>query len=318
MSRRLASTLTIVSPSITTATSSSIRVPFQRCPKRRTVRVAGAGLVEGAWGAANRTSVGSRTGRRRIGDLRAHLIGWAGQVRTGSDPRDVDTAGEGDGAGTSDPLNDIVFRYNSAAGKAVGSSGPRGGFMRRFAVLATFAVIVLVAAMSPLAQRGPTAPVWPGYKGDGVTLLPNGWRIAPEGRHLTVGDLPMNLVPSPDGRRLYATEIYGQKVRAVDLEKRQVIATADLAAEPYTCVLSADGATLFVSLWGGVKVLMLDPGTLASKGEIAVGEHPNAMTLSRDGARLFVACANTNAVWVVDLARKTAAEQISVALGTEI
>ena len=33
-----------------------------------------------------------------------------------------------------------------------------------------------------------------------------------------------------------------------------------------------------------------------------VGEHPNAMVLSRDGARLFVACANTNAVWVVDVA----------------
>src|SRR2546428_12348780 len=72
--------------------------------------------------------------------------------------------------------------------------------MRRFAVLATFGAIVLVAAVSPLAQRGPAAPVWPGYKGDGVTLLPNGWRIAPEGRHITVGALPMNLVPSPDGR----------------------------------------------------------------------------------------------------------------------
>src|SRR5258708_35084156 len=74
--------------------------------------------------------------------------------------------------------------------------------MRRFAVLATFAAVVIVAAVSPLAQRGPTAPVWPGYKGEGVTLLPNGWRIAPAGRHLTVGGLPMNLVPSPDGRFL--------------------------------------------------------------------------------------------------------------------
>ena len=72
--------------------------------------------------------------------------------------------------------------------------------MRRFAVLAAFAAVVFVAAVSPLAQRGPTAPVWPGYKGEGVTLLPNGWSIAPEGRHITVGDLPMNMVPSPDGR----------------------------------------------------------------------------------------------------------------------
>lgn len=291
--------------------------------------------------------------------------------------------------------------------------------MRRFAVLATFGAIVFVAAISPLAQRGPTAPVWPGYQGEGVTLLPNGWRIAPEGRHITVGGLPMNVVPSPDGRfvaistsgytkpalsifdtrnlqvvnrldvdhtwlglvwhpdgkrlfasgasenviyeftfeagrltaagnislgpaerhpggdvienagyvagmalshdggRLYVTQLYGQKARAIDLATRRVVATADLEAEPYTCVLSADGQTLFVSVWGGATVVMLDAWTLAPKGTFAVGEHPNAMTLSRDGARLFVACANTNAVWVVDVASRMPSEQISVALGIE-
>src|SRR5439155_1504245 len=71
---------------------------------------------------------------------------------------------------------------------------------------------------------------------------------------------------------------------------------------------------LFVSLWGGEKVLMFDARTLAPAGEIAVGPHPNAMTLTADGRRLFVACANTNAVWVVDVETRTATEQISVAL----
>src|SRR5258708_13735276 len=74
--------------------------------------------------------------------------------------------------------------------------------MRRYAVLVVFGMVVAVASLSTLAQHGPAAPVWPGYKGEGVTLLPNGWRIAPEGRHVTVGDLPMNVVPSPDGRML--------------------------------------------------------------------------------------------------------------------
>ena len=87
-----------------------------------------------------------------------------------------------------------------------------------------------------------------------------------------------------------------------------------LAAEPYTAVVSADGKTLFVSLWGGSKVLMFAADTMEPLGEIAVGGHPNAMLLSQDGTRLFVACANTNAVWVVDLATRTAKEQISVAL----
>ena len=291
--------------------------------------------------------------------------------------------------------------------------------MRRAGALVLFGVLVAIASLSPLAQRGPTAPVAPGFQAGGVTLLPNGWRIAPEGRHVVVGDLPMNVVPSPggrflaistsgytkpalsiydtkslqivnrleldhtwlglvwhpdgkrlfasgssdnviyeftfqggrltaagnirispaevhpgqdvivnagfvagldisaDGRMLYAAQVYGQKVRAIDLGERKVVATADLPTEPYTCLLSNDGQTLFVSMWGGAKVVMLDPWTLAQKGEIAVGEHPNAMALSRDGARLFVACANTNAVWVVDVASATASEQIAVALGLE-
>jgi YVTN family beta-propeller protein len=290
--------------------------------------------------------------------------------------------------------------------------------IRKSAVLLTFAACV-AAVMAPLAQQGPRPPRWPGYEGHGVTLLPNGWRIAPAGRHVFVGDLPMNMVPSadgrfivvsstgwekpalvvfdtktlqvigrapmehswlglawhpdgkrlyasgssdnsilefawdeakltqkntislgpperhpggqrienagfvaglavsPDGRWLYATQVYGQMVRLVDLDGNRVAATAQLPAEPYTCVLSADGRTLFVSLWGGSTVLMFDAATLDPRGEIAVGEHPNAMALSRDGARLFVACANTNAVWVVDVASGTANEQISVALDAQ-
>jgi len=291
--------------------------------------------------------------------------------------------------------------------------------MRRYVGLLVFGLVVAAASLSTLAVNGPSAPVWPGYQGHGVTLLPNGWKIAPEGRHITVGDLPMGLVPSPDGRllaistggytrpaitlfdtrtqqivsraevdhtwlglvwapdgkkifasgasenviyefrvqdgritaagniplgqperhsgrdvienagyvagmaispdgtRLYATQIYGERVRAVDVAERKIVATADLEAEPYTTVLSPDGRTLYVSVWGGAKIALLDAATLAAKGTIDVGEHPNAMVLSRDGSRLFVACANTNAVWVVDTAKRAAIEQISVALGAE-
>jgi YVTN family beta-propeller protein len=61
-------------------------------------------------------------------------------------------------------------------------------------------------------------------------------------------------------------------------------------------------------------VAVLDPTTLASVAEIPVGEHPNAMQFSKDARRLFVACANTNAVWVLDLATRQTVERIGVAL----
>jgi DNA-binding beta-propeller fold protein YncE len=122
------------------------------------------------------------------------------------------------------------------------------------------------------------------------------------------------LALDPAGRRLFAVNVLGQTLSAVDLASGKTDRSAYLAAEPYTCLVSPDGGTLFVSLWGGSKVLLFDPATLEARGEIPTGEHPNAMVFSRDGRVLFVACANTNAVWALDVAAKKPLEQISIAL----
>ncbi len=268
------------------------------------------------------------------------------------------------------------------------------------------ALLLLLAICAPLLA----ATDRPGREPGGVTLLPNGWRIAPAGRHLPVGDLPLAMVESPDGgtlvvsndgyakptltvvdlkgfsvrekvalddawlglvwhpdgkrlyssgggagtvqeikltasglkavatvklrkpatesfvgglsitpdgSRLYAVEALGELLTAVDLTGEgapKVAREVALPAEGYTSLVTPDGRTVIVSVWGGARVLLFDAATLAPRGEVAVGEHPNAMALSKDGGRLFVACANTNAVWVVDLATRTAREQISIAL----
>ncbi len=283
-------------------------------------------------------------------------------------------------------------------------------------------LLALSLALLAPQSRGDSSqsPDRPGPAGQGVTLLPNGWRIAPVGRHLDVGDLPLamalhpdgrhlvvtnngwskpslcvvdlgrwqviqklplddawlglvwhpdgkrlfssgaadnsireiewrggRLVPgrklvlappqkkeeeakdfenpgfvaglaiSPDGRTLYAAHVFGESLAAVDVGSGKLVARAKLPAEAYGTLVSPDGRTVLVSVWGASRVALFEPVTLRPLGEIAVGEHPNAMALSRDGARLFVACANTNAVWVVDLASRKAVERIGVALRPE-
>jgi YVTN family beta-propeller protein len=291
----------------------------------------------------------------------------------------------------------------------------QGRRLERGALLLLSFGVCIIAIVGSFAQPGAIPAPRPGPVPGGATLLPNGWRIDPAGHHLQVGDLPLNMVMSPDGRyivitnngwaqptltvfdtkteqvigrapvdhawlglawdpagtrlfsagaaentvhefswtdgalkdagvitlgpperrtggellnagfigglaiapdgtRLYATHVFGQAVSAIDVQTRREIRKVALDVEPYTCVLSRDGKTLFVTLWGGAKVLMFAADTLAPVGEVVVGGHPNAMLLSKDGTRLFVACANTNAVWVIDLAARTAVEQISVAL----
>jgi YVTN family beta-propeller protein len=270
-------------------------------------------------------------------------------------------------------------------------------------------LLVLLALAPALAASGDPqqGARKPGRESRDVTLLPNGWRISPAGRHLTVGDLPLAMLESadgrylivssngwlkptltvvdtrnfyvvsklvldhawlglawspdgrrvyssgagdnsvreykferaallpdrtfvlsrperesfvgglsvtPDGNRLFAVHVLGEQLTAVDLRSGRVLKTLPLPAEGYTSIVSADGKTLYVSVWGGSRVLLFDTETLERLAEIPVGEHPNSLVLSKDGARLFVACANTNAVWVVDLATRTAKEQIGIAL----
>lgn len=255
--------------------------------------------------------------------------------------------------------------------------------------------LTLVTPVRLAAQAGDKSRP-PGRESRDVTLLPNGWRISPAGRHVTVGDLPLAMVQSadgrhvivssngwskpvltvvdpknfyvkskltvdhawlglawapggkrlyssgaadnsvreyefaagilkpertfvlsrpnresfvggisltPDGTRLFAVHVLGELLSAIDLPSGRLIRTLSLPAEAYTSLVSADGKTLYVSLWGGARVLVFDVASVELRGEIPVGEHPNAMLLSKDGSRLFVACANTNAIWVVDLKR---------------
>ena len=287
-------------------------------------------------------------------------------------------------------------------------------------LIAITALALVIAAAGAAFGDGAAATTRPGVLGGGVTLLPNGWKIAPAGRHLQVGDLPLAMVQSPDGKslliatngyaqpaiavvdleheyvravveldhawlglawhpdgkrlfvsgagnntvhemqwadgkltrgvdlvlgrpmerpaegsnrpepvaqgfvgglavspdgqRLFAVHVFGRILSVVDVKTGHILQNVDLPAEPYTCIVSADGATLFVSLWGGARVLMFNAKTLEPAGEIVVGEHPNAMALTKDGRRLFVACANTNAVWAIDVPTRRAVEQITVAL----
>src|SRR5574340_1187935 len=73
-----------------------------------------------------------------------------------------------------------------------------------FRLVGILLLSVVVSALA-VARRAPDPAEGPGPLGGGETLLPNGWRLAPAGRHFGIGDLPLGMLLSPDGRYLIVT-----------------------------------------------------------------------------------------------------------------
>src|SRR6476660_4674857 len=97
----------------------------------------------------------------------------------------------------------------------------RGPMLRRASVLFISTLILCTsAAIVPLAQRAGAPPERPGTRG-GVTLLPNGWRIAPAGRSLQVGDFPMAMVLAADGRHVIVSNNGWSKPSLTIVDTRQ-------------------------------------------------------------------------------------------------
>ena len=112
---------------------------------------------------------------------------------------------------------------------------------------ATTAVFVLLGAAGAITQRASAAH--PGYTGGGVTLLPNGWRIAPAGVHMAIGDLPLAMTFSPDGRSLIVTNngMARPTLRVVNLERRMVTQTFAMDDGWLGMAWHPDGGTFYSS-----------------------------------------------------------------------
>ena len=117
-----------------------------------------------------------------------------------------------------------------------------------FAVILTSVLVSAVEVVS-VARQGPTPPSLPGVLGHGVTLLPNGWRIQPAGQHLSIGDLPLAMTLSPDGRSLIVSNDGYQKptLRVVNLDHRDVTGVVSVDDAWLGLAWSPDGTTLYSS-----------------------------------------------------------------------
>jgi YVTN family beta-propeller protein len=169
------------------------------------------------------------------------------------------------------------------------------------------AVVPLLAVAVALAAWSAGRRLVPGPQPGGATLLPNGWRLTPAGRAVTVGTLPLGLGVLPDGRVLALLSGYSTNGLAVIDPARWAVSDSvplsaawlGLAVAPDGSVLAAGGTTNRVwrlrevdEQWQRTdSVVLADSGAALFAGGLA---------LAPDGRYLAVAGNLCDSVFLLD------------------
>jgi YVTN family beta-propeller protein len=148
--------------------------------------------------------------------------------------------------------------------------------------------------IAPVAQRLAEAASRPGALGGGTVLLPNGWRIAPEGRHLPVGDLPLAFAWTPDGSSLIVTNNGYDKptLTVVDAATFTVRSTVPVDEAWLGLAWHPDGRRLYSTGGNQVQEFAYEAGGLKPLRVFTLPPSPTALggglAVTPDGRHLFV------------------------------
>jgi YVTN family beta-propeller protein len=136
--------------------------------------------------------------------------------------------------------------------------------------------------------------------------------VVAEEKARTHSDFIGDVACSPDGRLLYAADLYKDTIAVINPQSGRVIERFKTLRRPYRILFNPDGKSFFVSSWSGGSVAHHQTANGEILSTVRIGSHPTDMVWSVKkpaageeaggyayAARLFVAVANTNGVRVV-------------------
>lgn len=150
--------------------------------------------------------------------------------------------------------------------------------------------------------------------------LPNGWSLSPAGRSLTLGDLPLNAVVSPDNKYLAVTNNgqSTQSIQLIDAQKQVILDTMEVGKCWLGLAFSDDSRTLYAS--GGndnwIYRFDIDQGKLVIRDTIIIGK-PWPVKISIAGIALddekhllYTVTKENNSLYIVNLSSKSVVKQL--------
>lgn len=186
-----------------------------------------------------------------------------------------------------------------------------------------FATVLLLAS----AARGVEKPTYAGPQEKGF-LLPNGWTLTPAGEQIAINDLPLNILPLADGKRVFvSTNGYNEHgLYLIDLPAKKILDKKSFRESWFGLVTSLDQKEVWWSGGGADRVHIFNlraeriepvdqtfnlydpPRPKATRGGNAFR---SGMTLDRAGKTLYSLNIEAGAITALDVEsrahRKTAA-----------
>jgi YVTN family beta-propeller protein len=156
---------------------------------------------------------------------------------------------------------------------------------------------------------GSTATVFEFSLTNGVLKATRAFPVVDPAKRV-VQDFIGDVAFSPNGRLLYAADLYRDSVVVINPQSGMVINRIKTGRRPYRILFHPDGKSFFVSHWADGSIGHYDTETGSQLATLRVGAHPTDIVWSTGGpndaepdspkwaGRLFVAAANTNNVYV--------------------
>ena len=230
----------------------------------------------------------------------------------------------------------VPLALAGCAGGASPSANPSPGrplpVLSRPAILAPYTIFVTDLATGDLDELGvATLHVSQsihglGLSADGHTLyvsdisgdrlvayhLANGRLSAPHA--VRVGDQPVHMVSTLDGRTIFVTDFQAQSISVVDATRWTHVKDITVPANPHAIVLSPDGRWAYVACYGAAAIAVIDTqsATLAATIPMPQLSQPYGLAISPDGRYIYASDNLRGRLLVVSTATHTLVGTVTI------
>ena len=123
---------------------------------------------------------------------------------------------------------------------------------------------------------------------------------------IAVGDEPVGIAATPDGRRVYVTNAGADSVTVLDVSTRSVLATIPVDRAPRGIAITPNGDRVYVANTESDTLVLIDAATnTIISSSIFAGPTPWALAITPDGRKAYVTNALANRVSVLNLDNHT-------------